>query len=183
MAPSFKIKLKLKFDWLQNSWWFHSTSLFLDIFLFVAGTPGRKYMEPGLTQMAKQFWMTTERPRNAHHWLFMACNWEYRHFSFPFYVFGFPKHGYSTLSYFNNIWVFSKIYISTSYESRIFKNPCSIHTMQKKKLFLPPHSCLSFRIIDSKWRMKLTFLIRILIFPLPSDWCTVKKNLFNKKTF
>lgn len=157
---------------------FHYASLFLDIFLFVASIPGRKYIEQVLTQMGKQSWMTTEIPCNTQQWLFMPCNWEYKCFSLQFYIFGFPKHVYSTLSYFNNIGVFSKIYVPTLYESCISKNSCSIYTIKKKKFFIPLHSCLSFSIIDSKWRMKLTFLIRILVFPLPSDWCTVKKRTY-----
>lgn len=95
MVTSFKIRLKLKFDWLQNSCLFHCTSLFLDIFLFVTSTHGREHTEQVLTQMGNQFWITTEISCNTQQWLFMPCNWEYRYFSLQFYISGFPKHVYS----------------------------------------------------------------------------------------
>lgn len=60
------------------------------------------------------------------------------------------------------------MYIFTMYTSCIFKNLRPMHTVKKKQFFIPLYSCLSFNILDSKMKAG-TFLIRIVIFPLPGD--------------
>ena len=135
-AWTFKIRLKLKFGWLQNPSLLHYSSLFLDIFwvllaLVEENTLTKYWLKWGNSFEWLQECLVTHSSGFSCYVTEGICIFLFCFISLAFLISG-PLTYFNTKSDFNNKWIFRKMYIFTRYEFCIFKDLCSMYINKKR---------------------------------------------------